>query len=205
MKKLILLLFLLSVTTLQANDLLIRKIDNISYRSLNGATIGLIKLTDGSVWKWLPDMYSETLLRNWAEGDKIVIEVANCPGFILNNLSKPHFSPMVALSFNSYTIFPAISRYDKENNSIVLNDGSKWELIDGFNKRTLYHWTAGDRVIPVRGPYENYQLINLDIPFENQAQIERHVEVSPQMLPQTTRAIAECSLLPQHEYEAQTS
>ena len=48
-----------------------------------------------------------------------------------------------------------------------------------FNKRTLYHWALGDRIVPVKGMHENFELINLDIPQENRCQIERFIEVFP--------------------------
>lgn len=56
-----------------------RTIESISYRSNQGATIALIQLTDGSVWKWSPDLYSENLLRRWNEGDQILIQAINHP------------------------------------------------------------------------------------------------------------------------------
>ena len=91
---------------LAADEQLCRRIDSIDYRSQQAMTIALIKLSDGSIWKWLPDAYSENLLRKWSQGDEIIIRVFNQPGFVLQNLSKPHYLPTVALTFNSYLLFP---------------------------------------------------------------------------------------------------
>jgi len=154
-----------------------RTIESITYHSQSGQTIALIKLSDGSVWKWSPDFYSENLLRKWQEGDEILIQ-ANCnPGLTLFNLKRPHYSPQVALTFNSYLIFPSIESVD--GYTIYLSDGSEWEFLYDFNKRTLRHWALDDRIIPVRGAGENFQLINIDIPYDNRAQIERFIEVAP--------------------------
>lgn len=157
----------------------VRKIESITYRSQQGATIALIQLTDGSIWKWSPDLYSENLLRRWAEGDEILIQAINHPGFSLKNLNKPHFNPIVALSFNSYLLYPTVVSCDNCHGVIELSDGAKWEILYDFNKRTLHHWSAGDRIVAVKGIQGNYELLNLDIPHENRCQIERLMEVTP--------------------------
>jgi hypothetical protein len=154
-----------------------RTLASISYRSLNGSTVALITLTDQSTWKWIPDLYSENLLRKWKEGDPIIVSVTNHPGFALQNTSQPHYMPIVALSFHSYLLYPYIVGYEDE--VIELSDGTQWDLIYDFNKRTLCHWSFGDRIIPVQGSQNNFELINLDIPYENRCQIERFVEVIP--------------------------
>jgi len=170
--------FLLFASLLKAEDAVIKKLDSITYRSQIGTTIALIKLSDDSVWKWIPDAYSENLLRKWSEGDEVIVSVVNHPGFILQNLSKPHYIPTVALSFNSYPLFPCIENFSENNTVIELSDGSKWELLYDFNKRTLFHWSVNDRVIPVKGMHDYFQLINLDIPHENRCLIERNVQVA---------------------------
>ena len=162
---------------LSSDEAFSRKIDSIDYRSQQGKTIALIKLSDGSLWKWFPDTFSENMLRKWEQGDEIIIRILNQPGFLLQNLGKPHYNPSVALSFNSYPIFPSITQY--ENGVIELSNGTKWQLLYDFNKRTLYHWAIGDRIIPVKGINYNFELINLDIPPENRSQIERFIEVEP--------------------------
>lgn len=154
-----------------------RTVESISYRSYQGATIALVTLTDQSTWKWIPDLYSENYLRKWKEGDEIIIRVTNHPGFALQNLNQPHYTPIVALSFHSYLLYPYIANY--EDGVIELSDGSQWDLIYDFNKRTLCHWSIGDRIIPVQGIQNNFELINLDIPYENRCQIERFIEVIP--------------------------
>lgn len=154
-----------------------RSVESITYHSQSGQTIALIKLTDESVWKWSPDFYSENMLRKWQQGDEILVQ-ANCkPGLLLKNLHHPHYIPQVALTFNSYLVFPSIESI--ENETIFLSDGSVWEFLFEFNRRTLRHWSIGDRIIPVRGEIENFQLINIDIPFDNRAKIERYIEVLP--------------------------
>lgn len=175
MKWLITLLFF--TTTLFSQNLS-RTISDITYRTQLGTTIGLIELSDGSTWKWISDCYSENYLRKWAPGDRIIIRIVNHPGFCMQNLDKPHYNPMVSLSFDSYLLFPAIKNYDKEG-FIILSDGSKWELLYDFNKRTLFHWAIGDRIICVKGIHNNFEIINIDIPHENRCQIERSIEVLP--------------------------
>lgn len=172
------LLFLLTICTFFANAST-RKIESISYRSNQGATVVLIQLTDGSVWKWCPDLYSENLLRRWSEGDEILIQAINHPGFGLKNLNKPYYNPIVALTFNSYLLYPSVTSIDNCYGVIELSDGNKWQILYDFNKRTLLHWSKGDRIITVRGIQNNYELINLDIPHENRSQIERVMEVAP--------------------------
>jgi len=172
------LLFIILTTTFFAAPLQ-RNIEDIAYRSHNGATICLIKLSDGSVWKWTPDAFSENFLRTWNNGDPILIEAVNQPGFILHNLAKPHYSPQVALTFSSYTVYPSLRSYTATDLFVELDDGSTWELLDTYNKRTLTQWAQGDRIIPVKGSHDSYQLINLDIPYENRSHIERHIEVFP--------------------------
>ncbi|NGX37429.1 MAG: hypothetical protein K1000chlam2_00585 [Chlamydiae bacterium] len=178
MKMLALLLILLT-SIVSAENKLARKIESISYRSQLGATVALITLTDGSVWKWTPDTYSENLLRKWTEGDEVTIRVIHHPGFVLQNLTKPHYTPTVALTFNSYLLFPSLAKCYNGDGIIELSDGSKWELLYDFNLRTLHHWTLGDRIIPVKGSQGNFELINLDIPFESRSCIERYIEVFP--------------------------
>ena len=182
MKRNILLLFILLIHPLFTADSYIRKIESISYRSQNGNTIALIKLTDDSVWKWMPDSYSEHLLRTWEDGDEIVIKVINHPGFLLQNLAKPLYTPIVALTFNSYSLFPTIKTVDLENNLIVLSDGSNWQLQYDFNKRTLHYWRVGQRIIPVRGVHDTLELISLDIPHGNPCQIERSIPIGSAIL-----------------------
>lgn len=177
MKKFFALLLLIAPLTAQVP--LERTVQSIDYRSQSGATVVLITLSDGSIWKWLPDPYSENLLRKWTAGDPIIIQAVNHPGFFLQNLTKPLYIPPVALSFNSYLLFPSIENYEKELDRITLSDGSQWELVYDFNKRTLYHWAKEDRIIPVKGIHNNYELINIDVPFENRGQIERCIEVLP--------------------------
>lgn len=183
-------IFLFLTSFLSAQDPVTRTLDSIAYRSQLGSTVGLIKLSDGSIWKWSPDTYSENLLRKWAEGDEIVIRAINQPGFILQNLKKPHFSPTVALSFNSYPLFPYIEQFDEESKVILLSDGSLWELLYDFNIRTLVHWAIGDRIIAVRGASTNFELINLDIPYEKRNPIERNVQVT-RYIPLETPLLAE--------------
>lgn len=178
MKKILITLLLLT-SLLSADVPLERHLQSIDYRTQAGTTIVLITLSDGSIWKWTPDIYSENLLRKWTEGDPIIIQAVNHPGFILQNLSKPHYEPPVALSFNSYLLFPSIVSYEKDLDLIILSDGSQWELVYDFNKRTLYHWELSDRIIPVKGVHNNFELINIDVPFENRSQIERCIEVLP--------------------------
>ena len=170
-----LLTFLLFTQLLSAN--IVRKIESISYRSQVGNTIALIKLTDESVWKWVPDTYSENMLRNWKDGDEVYIHVGNHPGFALQNKTKPLYSPIVALSFNSYTLYPSLKKYITDENTIHLSDNTRWEVLYDFHKRNLVYWNIGDRIIPVKGPNDSYELINLDIPYENRSQIERSIEV----------------------------
>ncbi|NGX38835.1 MAG: hypothetical protein KR126chlam1_00150 [Chlamydiae bacterium] len=169
---------LLLSSLLHANHTELRKLDSISYRSQIGSTIALIKLSDGSLWKWMPDPFSENLLRKWAPGDEIIIRTPNQPGYVLQNLSRPHYTPIVSLSFGSYPVFPSIAEINKELSQIELDDGSLWQLIYEFNHRTLYHWSEGDRIVAVRGMQENYELINLDIPFANRSEIERCIQVT---------------------------
>lgn len=154
-----------------------RYIDSITYHSQQGATIALIKLSDESVWKWSPDFYSENQLRRWQEGDEITILTDCHPGLRLQNRSHPHYLPHVALTFNSYLLFPSLIEVNKER--ILLSDGTVWEYVYEFNRRTLRNWELGDRIIPVKGVKENFQLINIDIPYDNQIQIERYIEVEP--------------------------
>jgi len=154
-----------------------RTIESISYRSRSGATVALIELSDGSVWKWLPDDYSENLLRRWKEGDEIIIQALNHPGFALKNLAKNHYTPTVALTYNSYPLFPTVRMSDSCNGVIDLSDGTRWQILYDFNKRTLHHWEPGDRIITVLGLQNNFELINLDIPYENRGKIERVMEV----------------------------
>jgi len=177
MKKILSLLLLTTILT--AAIPLERKLQSVDYRTQSGATIVLITLNDGSIWKWIPDHFSENLLRKWTEGDPIVIQAVNHPGFLLQNLAKPLFTPTVALSFNSYPLYPSIKDYDTDLDLITLSDGTKWTLVFDFNKRTLHHWAQDDRIVPVKGANNNYELINLDVPFDNRSQIERFVEVLP--------------------------
>ncbi len=174
-----LLLLILFAAPLTAAKPVEKKLDSISYRSQAGATVALITLSDESVWKWTPDIYSENLLRKWTKGDTIIIQVGNHPGFLLENPSTPHYTPLVALSFSSYPLYPTLKKYDKQSSSIELSDGSQWVLLHSFNKRTLHHWAEEDQIIPVKGTHGNYELINLDIPYENRSQIERCIEVVP--------------------------
>lgn len=182
MKKLLILTLVLSLK-LYSDDSLVRTIESISYRSQQGNTIALIELSDTSVWKWIPDTYSENLLRKWEHGDEVIVKTINHPGFILQNLSKPLYSPTVSLTFNSYLIFPSIENYDEKNYSLNLSDGTQWNLVFDFNQRTLHHWSYGDRIIPVQEENGVFELINLDIPHENRTKIERSVQVNltPQM------------------------
>lgn len=157
-----------------------RKIVSISYRSNNqGDTVALIQLSDGSVWKWAPDFYSENLLRCWDKGDEVLIQAINHPGYGMKNLSKPHYNPIVTLTFNSYPLYPTIVATDTQNGMIELSDKTKWNILYDFNKRTLVYWAAGDRILAVKGVQNNFELINLDIPYENRCQIERFMEVCP--------------------------
>lgn len=185
-----LLFFLFLTLQLQAEDPLYRTIESISYRSQQGNTIALIKLSDDSVWKWIPDTYSENLLRKWAYGDPVVIKTTNHPGFILHNLTHPVYSPTVSLTFNSYLLFPSLEQFDLENRLLTLSDGTEWEILFDFNKRTLHHWATGDRIIPVEGEHGNFELINLDIPHQNRAQIERNIQVGPLAPPEEMYARA---------------
>ncbi|MDN3505754.1 MAG: hypothetical protein P0S96_00805 [Simkaniaceae bacterium] len=168
--------FLCVLSSLSAFD---REIESITYRSQAGATISLIQLNDGSVWKWSPDLYSENLLRRWEVGDRVLIQAINHPGFGLKNLDKPHYTPIVSLSFNSYPLYPTVKKCDNSYGVLELSDGTKWEILYDFNIRTLHHWTTGDRIIAVKGIQDNFELINLDIPHENRGQIERFMEVTP--------------------------
>lgn len=158
-----------------------RKIQSISYRSNYGATIALIQLSDGSIWEWCPDIYSVNLLRNWSPGDEILIQVTNHSGFAMKNLNNTHYIPKVALSFNSYPLFPTVIASDSANGAIQLSDGTHWRIQFDFNKKTLLHWIPGDRIIAVKGVKNNYELINIDIPYDesNRCQIERFMEVAP--------------------------
>lgn len=169
-------LFVLLTTTLFSSPY-VRTIDSISYKSQGGSTLVLIQLSDSSSWKWTPDAYSENLLRKWQKGDQIVIKTVNHPGFILQNLASPLYTPTVCLSYNSYNLYPYIEEIDLREDHITLSDGSKWELVYDFNKRTLVHWSVGDRIIPVVGEADNQELINLDIPFDNRCQVERSIQI----------------------------
>jgi len=182
MKTTFLLLCILS-TSLFGSEEYERTLESITYRSQAGMMVALIKLSDDSVWKWAPDAYSENLLRKWAEGDRIVIRTANHPGFILQNLERPHYMPTVSSSFNSYPLFPAIVDISSNRSEVTLTDGSKWELIYAFNQKALCEWTQGDRVVPVKGFQHTYDLINLDIPYENRCMIERSVQVAKSQVP----------------------
>lgn len=156
-----------------------RTISSINYQaSPTGTMVAQIKLSDGSLWKWSPDAYSENLLRKWAEGDQIIVRTANHPGFILHNVERPHYMPIVSLNFNSYALFPSIVEISKDRSDITLSDGSHWELIYAFNQKALCEWTPGDRVIAVKGYQHTFDLINLDIPYENRCMIERSIQVA---------------------------
>lgn len=157
-----------------------RYIESITYHSQHGDTLVLIELTDRSIWKWSPDFYSENLLRNWQKGDEVLIHATCQPGLLLQNRKHPHYMPRVALSFQSYLLFPSIDSVNQE--TIYLSDGSSWAYLYDFNKRTLRHWALGDRIVPVRGLRENFQLINLDIPHDTRTEIERFIEVLPKTL-----------------------
>jgi len=173
------LFFFIFITTLQAQPIVKRTIESITYRSQVGSLVCSIKLSDGSTWKWIPDIYSENLLRKWSEEDEVIIRIHNNhPGFLLHNLSKPHYTPTVALNFNSYSLFPYITKLLCEDYLVELSDGSKWEVVYDFNKRTLCHWAVGDRIICVQGIHDDFELINLDIPCENRCQIERNMQVA---------------------------
>lgn len=176
MKKLLLLLLPILLTAASPVE---RTLQSIDYRTSGGNTVVLITLSDGSIWKWIPDNFSENLLRKWAEGDPIIIQAVNHPGFLLQNLARPLFIPTVALSFNSYPLYPSIKDYNSKLDLITLSDGSQWVLVFDFNKRTLHHWAQDDRVVPVKGIGNNFELINLDIPYDNRSQIERIIEVFP--------------------------
>jgi hypothetical protein len=177
MKRILLLIITLSLIIDAKIACSPRLIESVTYHRQSGQTIAFIKLTDESIWKWSPDFYSENMLRKWQQGDEILIQ-ANCkPGLLLKNLHQPHYIPQVALTFDSYLVFPSIESI--ENKTISLSDGSVWELLFEFNRRTLRHWSIGDRIIPVRGEIENFQLIDIDIPFDNRAKIERYIEVLP--------------------------
>lgn len=174
MKHFLCLLLLLFQTALIGQD---RTLESISYRSQAGNTIALIKLSDQSLWKWTPDAFSENLLRKWAPGDPIVIKTINHPGFVLENLACPHYTPIVSLTFNSYLLFPQLNGFDPMTSQIKLSDGSTWELAFHFHQRTLYHWSEGDRIILAHGEHGCCELLNLDIPYPNKSQIERSVQV----------------------------
>jgi len=176
MKKILILFALALLTAACPID---RTLESIDYRTQAGNTIVLITLSDGSVWKWSPDHFSENLLRKWTAGDPIIVQAVNHPGFLLQNLTNPLYIPTVALSFNSYPLYPSIKNYDCIQDIITLSDGTKWVLVFDFNKRTLHHWAQEDRIVPVKGISNNYELINLDVPFDNRSQIERVVEVFP--------------------------
>lgn len=165
------------VTTIFGFSNTIRKIESINYRAQGGEIIASIKLSDGSIWIWTPDTFSSNLLRSWKEGDEVTISTSNHPGYVLYNLSKPRYQPTVSLSFQSYTLFPYITNISPDRTIIELNDGSSWRLLYEFNLRTTYHWSRGDRMITTKGTRQNYELINLDIPFENRLSIERSIQV----------------------------
>jgi len=177
--------FLLSIftMTLSADCEFERTVESISYNAQTGNTVGQIKLSDGSTWKWTPDAYSENLLRKWTEGDQIIIRMGNHPGFILQNLQRPHYMPVVSLNFDSYLIFPCIESLGDMGKSIALSDGSEWELVYDFDLRSLTQWAIGDRVIPMKGFQETFELINLDIPFENHRFVERNIQVAQSKCP----------------------
>lgn len=174
--KWITLFFLFFALSLHASSISKRTIEKIDYRTQSGSTIVLIKLSDGSTWKWMPDKFSENFLRSWSSGDQVIIGVSNQPGFTLQNISNIRYIPTVVLTFNSYTIYPQISQLNETKKLVELSDGSKWRLLYDFNLRELSRWALGDRVIPVSGIKDNFELINIDIPHQNNSQMNRHLQ-----------------------------
>lgn len=154
-----------------------RKIDSIIYRSQGIDMIATIKLSDESMWTWVPDPCSVNLLRTWKAGDEIIIELGNHPGFILHNISKPRYQPIVSLCFQSYNLFPSITKLALDGTFIELSDESSWQLLYEFNLRTLKYWSEGDHIIVTKGIRDNYELINLDISCNNRLCIERSIQV----------------------------
>lgn len=175
MKRLFLFLFLF--TSLLKADSLVRTIKELRYEFDSAHSQVLISLSDGSVWHWYPELYTETLLSNWEKGDEVTIHASQHAGFVLHNLSKTHYTPRVALDYECCTLFPTIEKIERDGFILELSDGSRWELVYDFSRKSFLHWQEGDRVIPVKGNLENFELINLNIPYDSRPFIERALQV----------------------------
>ena len=179
MKTIALLITLLS-TALLANPMC-KKVESINYQTDQCHLMAMINLSDGTSWRWAPDIYSETLIRDWKEGDEVVVQQIDHPGLALHNLARPRFSPIVALSADSLEILPVIAAI--EDGVIMLEDESLWQPVYHSQEFFLKYWLPGDRVLVTKSLGMDRELINLSIPYASRGADMRTLAVWPYLPP----------------------
>lgn len=176
---LLILFFCLMFVTAHAAESYKKTFEKVEYISVGGKQIGKIRLSDGSVWKWTPEIYVENYLRNWMPGDEILIRNINHAGFALYNFSQPRYEPIVSLSSESFAKLLKISVISEDNLFLKLSDGSEWQLSLDFQRPIVHEWQVGDIVIPTKAVPNGYLLINVDVPYESHGYNRRQVNVYP--------------------------
>lgn len=156
------------------------------HKEEGGKTVYWIELYDGSIWRWSVDNCCEHLLRKWEKGDEIWLRNSDQTGFLLYNCSKPRFVPPVTLVSKSHTKLLTIDELSLDGRYLMLSDGSEWRLVFDYQAAITREWEIGDLIFPTKCPYDGYELVNLDMPYDPRRPNHRHVNALLQNAPNIT-------------------
>ncbi|NGX45971.1 MAG: hypothetical protein K940chlam2_01152 [Chlamydiae bacterium] len=168
-------------------DPMCKKIESIKYSREDNNLMATIILSDGTSWRWAPDIYSEGLLIDWQLGDEVVLQQIDHPGFALHNLTHPRYAPIVALRLESLKKLATVASI--EGGVVKLNDETLWQPAYATQESFLKSWRVGDRILITKSLGMDRELINVNIPYTSRCVDMRTLAVWP-YFPPVEEAIA---------------
>lgn len=149
----------------------------------------LIALSDGTTWRWATDIYSETFLQSWEEGDEVIIQQVDHPGLALHNLSHPRYAPLVAIHPSSLETLLQVA--DIEDGFVTLDDETSWQPAYHSQDFFLRYWQVGDRILITKSLGNDRELINMDLPYTSRSIDMRALAVWPYTPPVEEEEVTE--------------
>ncbi len=112
----------------------------------NESVSGIIILDNGSKWIWNPCLCCCRKLDAWDIGDEIRILKTVNGQYKLYNGKHISYQPEVQIEASSMGGFPTIYAIEDYGQTLVLSDGSEWDL-GWWSAQWVYFWKIGDPVI----------------------------------------------------------